>query len=42
MVVIELKIGVCKAEYAGEMQLYLTELDEQVKLQDEVPRLLEL
>lgn len=31
---IELKIGELEAEYAGKMQLYLTALDEQVKLSD--------
>ena len=35
--VIELKIGEFEAEYAGKMQLYLTALDEQVKLPDENP-----
>ena len=35
MVAIELKTGEFEAEYAGKMQLYLTALDEQVKLQDE-------
>lgn len=35
LVAIELKIGEFEAEYAGKMQLYLTALDEQVKLQDE-------
>ena len=34
---IELKIGEFEAEYAGKMQLYLTALDEQVKLPDENP-----
>ncbi len=37
LVAIELKIGEFEAEYAGKMQLYLTALDEQVKLQDENP-----
>lgn len=37
LVAIELKIGEFEAEYAGKMQLYLTVLDEQVKLQDENP-----
>ena len=37
MVAIELKIGEFEAEYAGKMQLYLTALDEQVKLPDESP-----
>ena len=37
MIVIELKIGEFEAEYAGKMQLYLTALDEQVKLPDENP-----
>ena len=32
LVAIELKIGEFEAEYAGKMQLYLTALDEQVKL----------
>lgn len=35
LVAIELKIGEFEAEYAGKMQLYLTTLDEQVKLADE-------
>lgn len=35
LVAIELKIGEFEAEYAGKMQLYLTVLDEQVKLEDE-------
>lgn len=33
----ELKIGEFEAEYAGKMQLYLTALDEKVKLQNENP-----
>ena len=37
LVAIELKIGEFEAEYAGKMQLYLTALDEQVKLDDENP-----
>lgn len=37
MLEIELKIGEFEAEYAGKMQLYLTALDEQVKLPDENP-----
>ena len=37
LVAIELKIGEFEAEYAGKMQLYLTALDEQVKLADENP-----
>lgn len=37
LVAIELKIGEFEAEYAGKMQLYLTALDEQVKLPDESP-----
>lgn len=37
LVAIELKIGEFEAEYAGKMQLYLTVLDEQVKLPDENP-----
>lgn len=37
LVAIELKIGEFEAEYAGKMQLYLTALDAQVKLQDENP-----
>lgn len=37
LVAIELKIGEFEAEYAGKMQLYLTALDEQVKLQNENP-----
>lgn len=35
LVAIELKIGDFEAEYAGKMQLYLTALDEQIKLPDE-------
>lgn len=35
LVAIELKIGEFEAEYAGKMQLYLTVLDEQVKLPEE-------
>lgn len=37
LVAIELKIGEFEAEYAGKMQLYLTSLDEQVKLPEENP-----
>lgn len=37
LVAIELKIGEFEAEYVGKMQLYLTALDEQVKLPDENP-----
>ncbi|WP_310603402.1 PDDEXK nuclease domain-containing protein [Anaerosporobacter sp.] len=37
LVAIELKIGEFEAEYAGKMQLYLTVLDEQVKLPEENP-----
>lgn len=37
LIAIELKIGEFEAEYAGKMQLYLTVLDEQVKLPDENP-----
>ena len=37
LVAVELKIGEFEAEYAGKMQLYLTVLDEQVKLPDENP-----
>lgn len=37
LVAIELKIGEFEAEYAGKMQLYLTVLDETVKLPDENP-----
>ena len=37
LVAIELKIGEFEAEYAGKMQLYLTVLDEQIKLPDENP-----
>ena len=37
LIAIELKIGEFEAEYAGKMQLYLTTLDEQVKLPDENP-----
>jgi len=35
LVAIELKIGEFEAEYAGKMQLYLTALDENIKLPDE-------
>lgn len=35
LVAIELKIGEFEAEYAGKMQLYLTALDEQIKLPNE-------
>ena len=37
LIAIELKIGEFEAEYAGKMQMYLTALDEQVKLPDENP-----
>lgn len=37
LVAIELKIGEFEAEYAGKMQLYLTALDEEVKLPEENP-----
>ena len=37
LVAIDLKIGEFEAEYAGKMQLYLTVLDEQVKLPEENP-----
>lgn len=37
LVAIELKIGEFEAEYAGKMQLYLTALDEQIKLPYENP-----
>jgi len=37
LVAIELKIGEFEAEYAGKMQLYLTTLDEIVKLPEENP-----
>ncbi len=37
LIAVELKIGEFEAEYAGKMQLYLTALDEQVKLPDENP-----
>ena len=37
LVAIELKIGEFEAEYAGNMQLYLTALDEQIKLPEENP-----
>lgn len=37
LIAIELKIGEFEAEYAGKMQLYMTALDEQVKLLDENP-----
>lgn len=37
LVAIELRIGEFEAEYAGKMHLYLTALDEQVKLPDENP-----
>ncbi len=36
LVAIELKIGEFEAEYAGKMQLYLTALDEQIKLPDKM------
>ena len=36
-VAIDLKIGEFEAEYAGQMQFYLTALDEQVKLKEENP-----
>ena len=35
LVAIDLKIGEFEAEYAGKMQLYLTVLDEQIKLPEE-------
>lgn len=37
LIAVELKIGEFEAEYAGKMQLYLSALDEQVKLADENP-----
>lgn len=37
LVAIELKIGEFEAEYAGKMQLYLTALDETIKLEEENP-----
>lgn len=37
LVAIELKIGEFEAEYAGKMQLYLTVLDEKIKLPEENP-----
>ena len=37
LIAIELKIGEFEAEYAGKMQLYMTALDDQVKLPDENP-----
>lgn len=37
LVAIELKIGEFEVEYAGKMQLYLTVLDEQIKLPNENP-----
>lgn len=37
LVAIELKIGEFEAEYAGKMQLYLSVLDEQIKLPEENP-----
>lgn len=37
LVAIDLKIGEFEAEYAGQMQFYLTALDEQVKLKEENP-----
>ena len=37
LIAIELKIGEFEAEYAGKMQLYLTALDEQIKLEEENP-----
>jgi predicted nuclease of restriction endonuclease-like (RecB) superfamily len=39
LVVIELKIGEFKPEYAGKMQFYLTAVDETMKLPDENPTL---
>ena len=36
LVAIDLKIGEFEAEYAGKMQLYLTVLDEQIKLPEEI------
>ena len=39
LVAIDLKIGEFEAEYAGKMQLYLTALDEKVKLPEENPSL---
>lgn len=35
LIAVELKIGEFEAEYAGKMQMYLTALDEQIKLPDE-------
>lgn len=35
VVVVELKIGKFKPEYAGKMQFYLSVLDDKVKLPDE-------
>lgn len=35
LVVVELKIGKFKPEYAGKMQFYLSFLDDKVKLPDE-------
>ena len=37
LVAVELKIGEFEAEYAGKMQLYLSALDDQVRLPDENP-----
>lgn len=37
LIAIELKIGEFEAEHAGKMQLYLTALDELVKLSEENP-----
>lgn len=37
LVAMELKIGEFEAEYAGKMQLYLTALDEKIKLPEENP-----
>ena len=37
LIAIELKIGEFEAEYAGKRQMYLTALDEQVKVPDENP-----
>ena len=37
LVAVELKVGEFEAEYAGKMQLYLSALDDQVRLPDENP-----
>ena len=37
LVAVELKVGEFEAEYAGKMQLYLSALDDQIRLPDENP-----